>query len=123
MSNLAKVLQYYANAHVDKSQLKFMFTILSKHHAAELRQKKQQGRQLPVNVLDREDDVTWIKFNDFLFNLWSGVYVSRRKTASNLLRDLDDRRVFGPSRWTYKRRTATPPPFSAVTTRSRDAAA
>ena len=62
-------------------------------------------------------------FNDFLFNLWSGVYVSRRKTASNLLRDLDDRRVFGPSRWTYKRRTAPHPPFSAVTTWSGDAAA
>ena len=61
-------------------------------------------------------------FNDFLFNLWSEVYVSHRKTPSNLLRDLDDRRVFGPSLWIYKRRTAPPPPFSTVTTWSGDAA-
>ena len=41
MTNLAKVLQSYADARVNKSHLNFMFTILSKRHAAELRQKKQ----------------------------------------------------------------------------------
>ena len=41
MTNLAKVLQSYADARVNESQLNFMFTILSKRHAAELRQKKQ----------------------------------------------------------------------------------
>ena len=60
-------------------------------------------------------------FNDFLFNLWSGVYVSRRKTASNLLRDLNARSVFGPFGWIYKRRMAPRPEFSVVTTWARDA--
>ena len=73
--------------------------------------------------LRQPEDLFNLPFNDFLFNLWSGVYVSCRKTASNLLRDLDDRRIFGPWRWTYKRWKALPPPFSAVTTWSRDAAA
>ena len=62
-------------------------------------------------------------FNHFRFSLWSKVYVSSRKTASNLLRDLNARSVFGSFRWTYKRRTAPHPPFSAVTTWSGDAAA
>ena len=60
-------------------------------------------------------------FNHFRFSLWSKVYVSSRKTASNLLRDLNARSVFGSFRWTYKRRMALCPEFSVVTTWARNA--
>ena len=55
MTNLSKVLQSYTSARDNKAQLEFQFTILSKRHATELRERRKRG-QLPVNVFEPEDD-------------------------------------------------------------------